>query len=81
MILPKYVNKGQGVKMALDYLGVEPERTVVVGDAENDLDLFRIPGFKVAVANAHPKLKLLADQVTEKPSSEGIREIVEKLLR
>jgi L-malate glycosyltransferase len=81
MILPKFINKGSGTKMALEYLGIMPEHTIVVGDAENDIDLFAIPAFRVAVANAHPRLKLIADQVTDKPSSEGIFEIVSKLLR
>ncbi len=80
MIIPKYVNKGNGVKIALDYLGIEPESTIVVGDAENDVDLFKVPGYKVAVQNAHPRLKLIADQITDNPGSKGIIEIVAKLL-
>ena len=79
MILPKYVNKGMGVKIALEHLGIDAQETIVVGDAENDIDLFRIPGFNVALANAHPRLKLVADQVTEKSGSLGIKEIVSKL--
>ena len=80
MIAPKYVNKGRGVKLALDYLELNPEKSIVVGDAENDVDLFRIPGFKVAVANANSRLKLIADQITDNPSSKGTIEIVHKLL-
>ncbi|MBN2368056.1 phosphoglycolate phosphatase [Candidatus Woesearchaeota archaeon] len=79
MILPKFVNKGSGVKIALNHLGIDPQNTIVVGDAENDIDLFRTPGYKVALSNAHPRLKLIADEVTEKPGSKGIREIVKKL--
>ena len=79
MILPKHVNKGIGVKMALDYLELDGENTLVVGDAENDVDLFGVPGYKVAVSNAHPRLKMLADEITEHPASAGMREIVDKL--
>ncbi|PIY60593.1 phosphoglycolate phosphatase, partial [Candidatus Woesearchaeota archaeon CG_4_10_14_0_8_um_filter_47_5] len=80
MILPKFINKGSGVAMALDYLGIEADQTIVVGDGENDLDMFRTPGFNVAVANAHPKLKLISDQITKNPASAGVEEIAEKLL-
>ncbi len=81
MVLPKFVNKGQGVKMALDYLNLDAEKTIVVGDAENDFDLFMLPSYKVAVGNAHPRLKRIADEVTEGASSQGIIEIVRKLLK
>ncbi|MBU0979538.1 MAG: phosphoglycolate phosphatase [Nanoarchaeota archaeon] len=81
MILPKFVDKGRSVKVVLDYFGIDSDKIIVVGDAENDLDLFRIPGYKVAVANAHPKLKIIADETTENPSSRGVIELVEKLLR
>jgi len=79
MILPKYVHKGRGVKMLLNYLHIDPEKTVLVGDAENDIDLFRVPGYKVAVANAHRRLKFIANEVTRLPSSEGVIEIINKL--
>jgi len=79
MLLPKSVDKGKGVLLALHRMGIEPEKTIVVGDGENDVDLFNVPGFRVAVANAVPKLKALADQVTEHESARGVIEIVEKL--
>ncbi len=79
MLIPKSVDKEKGVLLALYRLGIEPEKTIIVGDGENDIDLFNLPGFRVAVANAVPKLKALADQVTEKESAQGVIEIVEKL--
>jgi len=41
--------------------------------------LFTSPGFKVAVANADERLKLFADEVTIKPSTQGVLEIIQKL--
>ncbi len=79
MLLPKIVDKGKGVLLALHRMGIEPEKTIIVGDGENDVDLFNIPGYRVAVANAVPKLKALADQVTEHESARGVIEIVQKL--
>jgi phosphoglycolate phosphatase (TIGR01487 family) len=79
MILPKNVNKGSGVKLALSILDIDPEKTIIVGDGENDVDLFNIPGFRVAVANAHKKLKSIADQVSKNSYSEGLIEIINKL--
>jgi hydroxymethylpyrimidine pyrophosphatase-like HAD family hydrolase len=54
-------------------------KTILVGDGENDIDMFLLPGFKIALDNAHPKLKKLANQVTNSPSTKGIKEIISKL--
>lgn len=79
MVLPRGIDKGVSVKLALNYLGIEPKKTIIIGDGENDIDLFTNPGFKVAVANAAERLKLFADEITKKPSTEGVLEIIEKL--
>ncbi len=79
MVLPNGINKGTSVKLALQSLGIDQKKSIVIGDGENDVDLFSNPGFKVAVANATERLKLLADEVTEKPASAGIMEILGKL--
>ena len=79
MVLPRGIDKGLSVKLALNYLGIDPKRTVIIGDGENDIDLFTSPGFKVAVANADERLKLFADEVTIKPSTQGVLEIIQKL--
>lgn len=79
MILPKGVDKGVGTKIALSHLGIDPEKTVIIGDAKNDIDLFNVPGYRVAVANAAKELKAIADQVTKNPSSAGIIEAIEEL--
>ncbi|MBS3101803.1 glycosyltransferase [Candidatus Woesearchaeota archaeon] len=79
MVLPRGIDKGVSVKLALNYLSLDPEKAIIIGDGENDIDLFMIPGFKIAVANAAGRLKLFADEVTKKPSTEGILEIIEKL--
>ena len=79
MVLPRGIDKGVSLKLALDYLGIEPKKTIIIGDGENDIDLFTNPGFKVAVANADERLKLFADEVTEKPSTQGVLEVIEKL--
>ena len=80
MVLPRDVDKGLGLRIAMQYLNIDMDKTIVIGDGENDIGMFLNPGFKIAVSNAHPRLKKLANQVTEKPSTQGIREIIKKLL-
>jgi len=79
MILPKGINKKEGVERVLKELKIEPDKTIIIGDAENDIPLFEISGYRVAVANADRKLKKLADEVTKKDSDEGVMEVLDKL--
>jgi hydroxymethylpyrimidine pyrophosphatase-like HAD family hydrolase len=80
MALPSGVTKGSGLAAALIRLGVEPEHTIGVGDAENDEALLRTCGLAVAVANAVPLLKQIADIVTTNPYGAGVAEVIDRLL-
>ena len=80
MILPAGVDKGTGVEVVLTKLGVATSDVVAVGDGENDEDLFRVAGFRVAVANAVPALKDSADMVTAGENGAGVIELVDFLL-
>lgn len=80
MVLPAGVDKGSGLRAALAELGLRAEDTVGVGDAENDLALLRQCAFRVAVANAVPALKGLADLTTAQPSGKGVGELIKRLL-
>jgi hydroxymethylpyrimidine pyrophosphatase-like HAD family hydrolase len=80
MILPSGVNKGTGVKAALDELGLSTHNTLGVGDAENDHAFLGICECSVAVGNALPALKERADVVTARTHGGGVEEIIEQLL-
>lgn len=41
-IVPKGINKGNGAKMVLDYLGIDPTCLYAIGDEENDIPLFKV---------------------------------------
>ena len=74
------VNKGSSViKVAAD-IGVSPGEILAIGDSENDIEFLSAAGVKVAVSNANPELKDIADYVTSKPHGDGGREAVEKYI-
>jgi glycosyltransferase involved in cell wall biosynthesis/hydroxymethylpyrimidine pyrophosphatase-like HAD family hydrolase len=79
MVVPKGVDKGMSLRLAMRYLNIDLEKTIAIADGENDIDLFMNPGFKIALANANNKLKKLANEITENPSVKGVREIIKKL--
>ncbi len=81
MILPKGVNKKTGLEVALTQLQLSPEQVAGIGDAENDRDLLLYCGLGVAVENALPDLKAIADWETEKSRGQGVQELIEWCLQ
>ena len=80
MALPSEVTKATGLAPALAALGISSERTVGVGDAENDHAFLRMCGMAVAVANALPAVKEMAHLVTAGARGVGVVELIERLL-
>jgi hydroxymethylpyrimidine pyrophosphatase-like HAD family hydrolase len=80
MALPSEVTKATGLAPALEEIGVEPGRTIGVGDAENDHAFLRLCGLAVAVDNALPALKEMADVVTAGARGAGVTELIDRLL-
>ena len=81
MVLPSGVTKATGLEVALRELHVAADRTIGIGDAENDHAFLQRCGFSVAVANALPSLKSAAHLVTQGARGEGVVEVIERLLR
>lgn len=80
MILPAWVSKESGLRAALARLGILPESTVGVGDAENDHAFLRCCGLAVAVANAIPAVAASADLVTRAADGAGVVELIDGAL-
>ncbi len=80
MVLPAGITKATGLEVALTKLNLRSENVAGIGDAENDFDLLRSCGLGVAVANALPTVKEMADCVVKQPRGEGVTELIEKIL-
>ena len=80
MALPAEVTKGSGLAPALTALGLSHDETIAVGDAENDQVFLRRCGLAVAVDNALPAVKALADVVTAGARGAGVAELIDRWL-
>jgi HAD superfamily hydrolase (TIGR01484 family) len=80
MVLPSGLNKAVGLNAALSELGLSPDNTVGVGDAENDRAFLDLCKCSVAVANALPIVKERADFVTNGNRGAGVTELIDKLI-
>jgi len=79
-ILDKNVDKGKGLKVAVRLMGFKIKETAVVGDSETDIEMFKVAGLKIALANAPKQLKILANHTTKKSNGEGFTEAVKLIL-
>lgn len=80
MVLPAGVHKGTGLEAALRSLAIPFRDVVAVGDAENDVPFLIRCGYAVAVANAIPAVKEIADLVTEHTEGQGVVELADQIL-
>ncbi len=80
MILPAGVNKASGLAAALSALEISRHNTIGIGDGENDFVMLDKCECAVAVHNALPILKELADIKLEKNNGEGIVDFINHFL-
>jgi Cof subfamily protein (haloacid dehalogenase superfamily) len=74
------VTKASGMAFVAEHLGFARERTVALGDGENDVELLDWAGFAVAVANAHEHVLAVADFVCPPVDLEGVAQVLEAFL-
>ena len=65
-------SKANGLHCLCDYYGIPIEKTWAFGDSENDIELLRAAGTGIAVGNAMPEVKAVADYITEDIRHDGI---------
>ena len=78
--LNKEVNKGTGVKLLADHLGVKQEEVMTFGDAENDLDMIVYAGMGVAMANGFEEVKEAANYITDSNEEDGVAKKIKKFV-
>jgi Cof subfamily protein (haloacid dehalogenase superfamily) len=71
-LVPRGFSKATGIRDICKRLGISREATVVFGDSNNDLSMFRYAQVRVAMGNATEKIRELADYVTADIFDQGI---------
>ena len=78
-IMPKGIHKAYGLEKLSQLLGIASCDVMAIGDEENDLTMIEWAGFGVAMKNAIPKLKALAQVVTKEDNNHsGVAEAMTK---
>lgn len=66
------MHKGNGIKMVARYFNADLKDTIGIGDGENDMGMLEAAGIGIAMGNANPILKEVADYVTTDIAEDGI---------
>lgn len=75
----KGVSKGLALGALCDHLGVTTQRTLTFGDNENDIPLLQAAGLGVAMDNALPSVKSIADRITGPVHEDGVADVLEDI--
>ncbi len=78
--LNRGIGKGPALLYLADHLNLDISEVMVIGDELNDLSMFEIDAFKVAMGNAHEDIKDRADYITLKNSEDGVAHAIKKFV-
>ncbi len=74
------INKARALEVLADHLGFDLRDVVAFGDNDNDAPLLEVAGFGVAMGNATPRTKEVADVVAPSNNDSGVARVVFDIL-
>lgn len=77
-IAAKTVTKATGLAEVAERLDVAQEKVIAFGDMPNDVEMLDWAGTGVAMANAHPEVLKVADEVTASNAEDGVAQVLER---
>lgn len=79
-MMNKEVDKGKGIAILCDLLGFQADEVMAFGDEANDHAMIEFAGMGVAMGNATPALKEVAQYITATNDNHGIAQAIEKFV-
>lgn len=79
-IAPKNISKGITLARYMQYMGIKKEEVMVFGDGENDLDMFSVCDYSIAMDNASELVKKHAKFITASNIENGIAKAINKYI-
>ncbi len=76
-VLDPGVDKGAALRFVAERLGVAMEETLAIGDSWNDAPLLSAAGFGVAMGNAPPELRAIANACVADLAHDGVAQALE----
>ena len=79
-IMPKNVDKAASLDIMLTSLGITKDDVICCGDGFNDKSMIEYAGVGVAMENAQPAVKEVADYITKSNDEDGIVHVIDKFI-
>lgn len=76
-----HAKKSSAVEFLTEYYGLKKEEVLTIGDQNNDIELLKAGGIKVAMGNATEELKNVADHITDTVENNGFVKAMEKFVK
>lgn len=75
-ILPKGIGKGTSIKKLTEHLKLDINKTIAIGDYDNDISMFNAAKVSIAVSNAAPNALKAAEFVTVSNEENAIAKVI-----
>lgn len=79
-IVNVHASKLHGIVEVAKLLGIETHEIIGIGDGYNDFPLLMACGLKIAMGNAVPELKAIADFIAPTVEEDGVATVIEKFI-
>lgn len=79
--LPKDVDKASSLLKLAKHLSVDQDHITVIGDGLNDITMLEVAGVSIAMENAVPEVKRIADYITLSNDENGVKYALETVVK
>ncbi len=79
-ILPLGIDKANGLRFIAETLGIQSDEIMAFGDSYNDKRMLQYAGLGIAMEDAEPEVKAIADYITLSNDKDGVAYAIERFL-
>ncbi|MBC1320710.1 HAD family phosphatase [Listeria welshimeri] len=77
----KNIDKAKALDTVLTPMGIHPENIIAFGDGHNDITMVKYAGTGIAMDNAVPELKAVANSITLSNNKDGIAHVLNNFIK
>ncbi|MFS1514487.1 Cof-type HAD-IIB family hydrolase [Chengkuizengella sp. SCS-71B] len=79
-IVHKEATKGHALQFLAQHYGCDISEVIAIGDSWNDHEMLEVAGLGVAMNNAVPALKEIANYITHSNNEDGVKHVIDKFI-
>lgn len=79
-VVQRGVDKADALARLMESLGLNHHQLIAAGDGHNDIGMIRLAAMGIAMGNAHPDVRRVADVVALTAEHDGLAQVLEKLV-